>query len=813
MFMKRISKILLAAVLTFGMMLPLASACTDDSGLYKTDLANARVWTESAGTKIFQNGEYEKSGGTLSVAMARNESEGAQIQIHAKEDIKAFDVEVSDLYSSNAKISKEDVSVYVEKYVKIENKSNTLDEFFYDCMVPDALLPIDTSIAYGENHVLKGNNQGVYVEVETQEETPSGVYKGEATVYMDNTRCIIPIEVTVWDFALPNEPSMKSYWNMANWREAMFSDEYDCSDEMRTVYFEQMLEYGINCELPFSGIGGTEKYVELLRKYYHHEGFSSYRLYYEYEFGVYGDEICYFDYKALKEYLKAVAKASVEDKTNYLDKAFFYLLSVSGIDEPQTKEHFEKVERVSKVYGQVLQSTDEELKQELAGNSDYSYYLDTVSQTLLNIPNILTISKRMPDMLGEVSDDNFTYCPRMDLCNYSEDMDFYKSQNDAMWWYTCTGPQNPYPSTHIDDYSVNARVIGWMTRDFGADGYLNWAFALSKDYTTTQIGNWSNGDGWIAYPGHPYGIEGFVPSMRLIAMRDGMEDYEYLKLFEEKYAEAGLDAETALQAFYDRLYSGTMVKCDETEFNKVRIELAETLAGLDTADYIYNEIKIHGATATVKLYTPDKNAEILYKGEKIVGVNGHYEINVDISASQELVFTYKNGAKEYEVKKLLCGAYVSADSMDTKDNLFVASFSAADVNTDANYAKKGNSAKLTLQGKETGGENYNVYFHLNGKLFENGDISKVSSITLYIYNAEEERIDFSVFAYTGTQEVPMQKVSLTSGWNEVVITNVDKVDADSIQRLVFKTENYYEANGGKVFYIDEVSYIKTTEAE
>ena len=43
-----------------------------------------------------------------------------------------------------------------------------------------------------------------------------------------------------------------------------------------------------------------------------------------------------------------------------------------------------------------------------------------------------------------------------------------------------------------------------------------------------------NGGGQLLYPGDEVGIEGPVASIRLKALRDGMEDYEYFALLEKR---------------------------------------------------------------------------------------------------------------------------------------------------------------------------------------------------------------------------------------------------------------------------------------
>jgi len=62
-----------------------------------------------------------------------------------------------------------------------------------------------------------------------------------------------------------------------------------------------------------------------------------------------------------------------------------------------------------------------------------------------------------------------------------------------------------------------------------------------------------NGDGYLTYPGEPVGLEGPVASLRLKAVREGVEDYEYYLLLQQLIAQGKADrletsaAERALQ--------------------------------------------------------------------------------------------------------------------------------------------------------------------------------------------------------------------------------------------------------------------------
>lgn len=90
-----------------------------------------------------------------------------------------------------------------------------------------------------------------------------------------------------------------------------------------------------------------------------------------------------------------------------------------------------------------------------------------------------------------------------------------------------------------------------------------------------------NGDGFLFYPGRPYGIFGPVESIRLHAIRDGFEEFEYLYLYEELCKKCSADFRKEVQPLFQTLYDGVCVKADADTFDKVRAELAEKIVFLE----------------------------------------------------------------------------------------------------------------------------------------------------------------------------------------------------------------------------------------
>lgn len=119
-----------------------------------------------------------------------------------------------------------------------------------------------------------------------------------------------------------------------------------------------------------------------------------------------------------------------------------------------------------------------------------------------------------------------------------------------LWWYqSCKshacediGGEGTrfWPSYMIDSPAIHQRIMPWLTWKYRMDGelYFHTVFAYSQtDPWRTQYLFGGNGDGTLFYPGRPRAIGGHtdipIESMRLKFIREGYEDYEYLRLAEK----------------------------------------------------------------------------------------------------------------------------------------------------------------------------------------------------------------------------------------------------------------------------------------
>jgi hypothetical protein len=102
------------------------------------------------------------------------------------------------------------------------------------------------------------------------------------------------------------------------------------------------------------------------------------------------------------------------------------------------------------------------------------------------------------------------------------------------WFYTCNQPQRRHLNRFIDLPLVKTRLLHWFNYRYGLTGYLHWGgnYWSPAPFDNVQpiINNGATllpaGDGAVVYPwAERYSIHS---SIRLEAMRDGIEDYELL---------------------------------------------------------------------------------------------------------------------------------------------------------------------------------------------------------------------------------------------------------------------------------------------
>lgn len=795
------------------------------------------LWAEPSVAKYLQNDEGQIAStaaqkSVLRIQMAKNETEAVQLYMYANEAVESYNVAVSDLICGNAIIPATSVEIfheYYQDYVKTRVGSNP---DLAEGRSPDPLLPMATAVEYDETAIEKGNNQAVLLDVTTTSSTPAGLYTGTVTVTADGEAYTIPMEVKVYDIDLTGAPELQMVFS-TYLTDHFASAELDSSQEMHEAYVDALLKYKMSGRLPFEGEGGPEAFVELLREYYFKDGFTAYAMFIEPTGSGYNGKSSNVNLSYMKEYIRAVAYASLEDRVNYLDKAYTYF--TTDVDEPASEEQFLRAKGTVDLYFEMLTNCDNELREELAGTADYDWYVETVSPVLTTIPDVIPGSYDANDV-KKYGLEMLTVCPCLDAIS---DLDYRKVLFETMtqtdvWMYTCWGPVYPYANAHSSDIPMATRVMGWMCYELNTPAYLMYATSsylyleggdtMGDPWETGWTGQPSLGDGKLTYPGAKYGIYGPCPSLRMVAYRDMAEDYQLLQILGKLYEEQGLDADVALQPLYRKIYTEIMTVIRDTDaMEAVRTELFETIVALQKGLDIYYssvnvgidsvEICFKAAEDTqVSLLTAQAdgtaNAQQLTADE-----NGFYTVTADLRQQQSVsIELTRNGQSRTVTRTLIDGLLGQIQSFEDRENAdnWISCYGKNSVEVSADFASDGNnSAKLLLN---PNADDVLPYFAISrDSALIGGSWEGIKNIKLSLYNPGTEQIKMSVTYYTGT-DVNMASFELTAGaWTTVELTIPNAADIGGNIDVIEEIDFNFDKGTAVTVYLDSLVTVKEAQ--
>ena len=163
-------------------------------------------------------------------------------------------------------------------------------------------------------------------------------------------------------------------------------------------------------------------------------------------------------------------------------------------------------------------------------------------------------------------------CPKTD--GYEKNRAAYAVAKKARpgmetWCYTCCFPGGRWLNRFLDGALLNPLLLSWGCFIYGLDGYLHWGFNwFGPDYTPFDANDpWKlpPGDRALVYPGP----DGPWPSVRLEAIRQGLEDLELLRLLARRDpAQADAIARRIVRGFDD-------YDADVSAYRAARMELLE----------------------------------------------------------------------------------------------------------------------------------------------------------------------------------------------------------------------------------------------
>lgn len=600
------------------------------SGCDKTSQdGKVEVWSTNSTLKVMQSGQtYEKKQASIDVVLCKGETESAQIVVTASSDVANFDLQKSEIKNtSDEAFGIDNIAVYVQKYCEVTQKTYGQNNTAYPTgMIPDMLLPIEVSKAYGENSIRAGNNQSFTVEFTANSETTTGNYSGEFSLVIDGETTKIPVSVEVCDIDVS-----KCYGKSIVIIDAyqLKYGELNNTDAMYKTYYDTLLNDYKTCAGYLPNSYNFDQYLETLDYYWDNPNFTTYV--------IPTTGTWYIDYEMLYDYVYLLAKSSTPEKI-YLEKACVYPFDEPEMNNPDVDMRIEVIDnQIDEVRNQVYNRLLEEGFFNAYGGED-GEFADKIRESL-DFPSIITSSDI--DYWGENID---TYCPPIQYYENSINRDKYatyaQDTSTEQWYYTCLQPVYPYPTNHIDDYLIGYRSMRWIQKSYDLDGYLFWCTNLYSinegdghtaidPYTTAgrfyYNGGTYNGDGFLFYPAIKYSAEKPFGSLRLMALRDGQEDYNLICEYEnilntltEKYALSAIDVNDILSNIYDYVFSKVQYNTSSDDFDYARKALIQQVELANSEYQFFTQSSNVGGVSTTNFYA-SPNTELYIDGVEQIG--------------------------------------------------------------------------------------------------------------------------------------------------------------------------------------------------
>jgi hypothetical protein len=206
------------------------------------------VWWAEGTYKIMQSDPVPPGKAVpLQIAAAANEFESVQVVVLPYKAMNGFTVKTTDLRSGSGDlISKKQITVRKVEYIQVVRPT---DDYGKPGWYPDPLplLSEPMDLQTGQNHPF-------FITVKIPADATPGEYTGSIQLIAGNWSRELPVSVKVWNFTLPEKPSMRSSFGIST---AMIRDYHNLESdaELREVtdkYYSMMGEYKIAPTAPFS---------------------------------------------------------------------------------------------------------------------------------------------------------------------------------------------------------------------------------------------------------------------------------------------------------------------------------------------------------------------------------------------------------------------------------------------------------------------------------------------------------------------------------------------------------------------------------
>lgn len=209
-----------------------------------------------------------------------------------------------------------------------------------------------------------------------------------------------------------------------------------------------------------------------------------------------------------------------------------------------------------------------------------SYYARVAELVHRNLPGVLTMDAiDASELPNEIKNNADIWVPQ--LGRFDNQMQLLRDRMESghdVWFYTCLFPNKHYLNRLMDYPLLKVRLLHWLNFRYGFTGFLHWGwnFWTPEPMKDTQPVIDANtqllppGDAFIVYPDREG--KSVYSSIRLEAMREGIEDYELLHVLQQKNpALAEQISEAAIQSLTEYVR-------DPAAFRQIERRLLESVS-------------------------------------------------------------------------------------------------------------------------------------------------------------------------------------------------------------------------------------------
>lgn len=417
---------------------------------------------------------------------------------------------------------------------------------------PDPLIP-DVDDYAGEKRtafpfdVPAGESRAIWVDIFVPRDATAGLHRGEVRL-KGGVEAAIPIELVVWDFTLPATSSLPVSFGITG----------NAVHDLRS-YSLAALRHRISLH------GGSMEPAPLV-----------------------GGRVDFRGYDAeVAPFLDGTANPggpAEGARWSAVDLRVPYRLEGAAREEylRQVVAHFRARGWLDRLFDYTWDEPSDAQLPEVRARAEF------LRRVAPEIPRLVT-KEWTTRLVGAVD----IWCPTV---NYLDDKPENSSQPprtsySRLWWYQACMSHGcdivggryftGWPSLAIDAPAVSHRILEWLTYAYGVGGELYYntveAYPKGDPWQDARL-HGGNGDGTLFYPGRPERIGGRrevpVESIRLKLVREGLEDYEYLHAYEQRFGRP------AALALAHRLVRRTFDwEHDPAVLYQIRHQIAQALDG------------------------------------------------------------------------------------------------------------------------------------------------------------------------------------------------------------------------------------------